>query len=148
MLLPDYKHVRITDRGTIILKASFWQVKRMKYHYLEFCFTVLAPLVSNYQYGKPEVSIAFYLNAYKIVQKQEAQKAIDLLYAQFSQWKSPLKEISIETEIKTLVNNDNFIVVEHNDGEELSPLQLKLRFSKTAQLTIMLLIFFGTIAAL
>jgi hypothetical protein len=148
-LLPDYKYIRITKRGNVILKKSFWTFECRKYHFLELCVTILAPLVSSFQYGKPEVSAAYYLNIYPIMQSQETSRVVDYLFSEFCKWKSPLEKVSIEAYIERLAVNSPFIIMstEHNDGEETPKLQLRLNFTKTIQTILLLILFFGTAAA-
>lgn len=149
-LLPDYKYIRITRRGNVILKKSFWTFECRKYHFLELCVTILAPLVSSFQYGKPEVSAAYYLNIYPIMQSQETSRVVDYLFSEFCKWKGPLEKISIEAYIQRIANNSTFIVIpgEHNDGEETPRLQLRLNFSRTAQIALLIILFFSTAAAM
>lgn len=148
VLLPDYKYVRITRRGSVILKTSFWSLQGQKIELLDFCLRILSPLVSKYKFNTEDMTLAYYLGLYNSIKNGYVIKMIDFLYAEFIQFKAKPESISIEAHFEKILKEQANITLVHEESPRLKLVIIQGLQSKTFKLILALLAFATTVTAI
>lgn len=145
VLLPVYKYVRITSGGTVVLKQNWYSFRKESYSFTDFCLGILAPLISEYKYACKDMTLAYYLGFFGLVQRKKNAEILDYLYSEFSRFKAFPEYVEVEAHFERIVKEHNWLLKQAEEAPKLTIIVRQALNTKTLKLIIALL-FAGSLA--